>query len=1214
MLGRRYQILNQLGEGNMGALYRAFDRLRGRTVALKRVTTPTERLMFASRSESQDLRLSLAHEFETLATLRHPHIINVLDYGFDDQRQPYFTLELLENAETILEATQEQPLVAQVQLLVQLLQALAYLHRRGVLHRDLKPGNVLVVYSQVKLLDFGLATMHDAAADKSGTLAYMAPEILSGEQANEATDLYGVGMIAYELFAGRYPFDTQDLNKLSDDIMHTTPDLSSGAVDQKVKPILERLLAKSPGSRYARADEVIEALSEAIDQPIPAETVATRESYLQAAKFVGRDAELSQLADALEQAVNGRGGVWLVSGESGVGKSRLLEELRTRAMVQGVLVLRGQSVHQAGGLYQVWRDVLRRLSLESDLGDLEAGVLKMIVPDIAELLGREVPDVPELDPQATQTRLWSVVEELFRQHEEPILVILEDLQWGSSNSLALLNHLGQTLSGLPVLIVGSYRDEERPDLPQLVDNVQTVALSRFTDESIAELSEAMLGTFGREPIVVKFLKHETEGNAFFLVEVARSLADADLDAVQRGSTTLHQAALTGGVQRIIRHRIKLVPEDARPLLQVAAVAGRELDIQLLRALEPDVDIERWLTRCANAAVLDVQDGHWRFAHNRLRDGALLDLSENAKRSLHQKVAEGIEGVYSNDLDGYASALAHHWSMTGHLAKEEQYAALAGERALLGGAYQEAGDLLKRALDLSDRPGRAHGDESSTELKFRQASLNRNLGEAYFGLGQMTETRSAYRQALLLLGKPMPSGGVGLAAGLLVQVVRQALRRLGRVPRETSIPDTEVALLLEAVRNYQRLSVVYFFANQRLTTVYTTLAAVNLAERAGPSPELARALSNMTIASGIVGLHNVAERYSQLAQQTAGTVEDSPSFLWVARSVGTYNTGSGNWSRQALKEAADIAERLGDLRMLGDILAILAWQRYLLGEFELARRLYLRIEDTARRSSNIQQQGWAKRGKAQTELRLRQANQLDEVVALFDEALELFDRSTQSEHTLDLSAYGGWIVAHLRQGRHVIALEGVEKAIDIISALRPTTFFLFEGYVSPAEVSLALWEQAVRQSRPKVEQRRLEELAKKAITALLSFARTFPIGEARALLSQGIFEQLSGNVARANAAWDKSLTLAKQLSMPYEEGLVYYHAGRHLAMNDPVRQKHLAQAIDIFTGLGTDYELERAREALKGTHDDQRTPDEDVQIEVDGAQEGLRIEIDLSDLE
>jgi serine/threonine protein kinase len=199
-----------------------------------------------------------------LATLRHPHIINVLDYGFDDQRQPYFTLELLENAETILEATQEQPLVAQVQLLVQLLQALAYLHRRGVLHRDLKPGNVLVVYSQVKLLDFGLATMHDAAADKSGTLAYMAPEILSGEQANEATDLYGVGMIAYELFAGRYPFDTQDLNKLSDDIMHTTPDLSSGAVDQKVKPILERLLARPRQLRPERATSKPRSLSGAM--------------------------------------------------------------------------------------------------------------------------------------------------------------------------------------------------------------------------------------------------------------------------------------------------------------------------------------------------------------------------------------------------------------------------------------------------------------------------------------------------------------------------------------------------------------------------------------------------------------------------------------------------------------------------------------------------------------------------------------------------------------------------------------------------------------------------------------------------------------------------------------------------------------------------------------------------------------------------------------
>src|SRR5260221_4866692 len=140
LLGKRYRLLDQIGQGGMGSVFQALDRLTGQTVALKRVTAPTEQLIFASRTDASfDLRLSLAHEFRTLASLRHPNIISVLDYGFDAQEQPYFTMDLLENAQTILEAGQWQSEATKLGLFVQVLQALSYLHRRGNLHRDLNP-------------------------------------------------------------------------------------------------------------------------------------------------------------------------------------------------------------------------------------------------------------------------------------------------------------------------------------------------------------------------------------------------------------------------------------------------------------------------------------------------------------------------------------------------------------------------------------------------------------------------------------------------------------------------------------------------------------------------------------------------------------------------------------------------------------------------------------------------------------------------------------------------------------------------------------------------------------------------------------------------------------------------------------------------------------------------------------------------------------------
>jgi len=744
IIGKRYRLHEELGKGGMGAVYHATDRLTGQDVALKRVFIPTSQLRFASYSENSDRFLALAQEFRVMASLRHPNIISVLDYGFDDELQPYFTMELLVKAQTLSSIAKGKSDKDKVRLLIQLLQALAYLHRRAIIHRDLKPSNILVVNGQIKVLDFGLSITQEQSStlgeEIAGTVDFIAPEIFQGDRPSERSDLYAVGVIGYELFTGQRLFDGEDISTLLNQIVSEPPNMRP-IKDKSISAVILRLLSKNPDDRYANADQTVVAFCDAIGQPVPSETAAIRESFLQAARFVGRDAEIRQLVDMLTQAKAGKGSLCLIGGESGVGKTRLLDELRVQALVQGFMVLRGQNVDEGYSPYQMWRGPLRWLSMLTDLTDDEASILKSIVPDIDTLLDRKIPDAPEVSALFAQERLSFIIEKIFAAQRHPILLILEDLHWVGSESLAILKRIGELIGASQLLIVGSYRDDERPELPRQLPDARLLKLNRLSKAGITELTTAMLGEQGRQPRLLDLLHTETEGNIFFLIEVVRVLAEkaGQLDLI--GNLTLPKHVFAGGVAQVVQHRLSRVPDQARPLLRIAAVAGRYLDLKLLQQFIDSKDaLDNWLTLCANTAVLEVQDGSWRFAHDKLREGVLVDLPADDRKDLHRQIASAIETVYLYSPE-YTTAVAYHWAMAGDPAKEAHYAALAGKQALNSGAYEEAIGFLERASTLT-------AQEASSEKK--QAALLRQIGEAFLGMHQYERARQLYQDGLVLL--------------------------------------------------------------------------------------------------------------------------------------------------------------------------------------------------------------------------------------------------------------------------------------------------------------------------------------------------------------------------------------------------------------------------------------------------------------------------------
>jgi eukaryotic-like serine/threonine-protein kinase len=1219
---RRYELLEELGAGGMGVVYRARDRL-GDTVALKRLhaggprvaaveVTRTAVAAFAAEPDATAtylsapawgaaplestsgrdaaLRLLLAHEFRALASVRHPNIINVLDYGFDHEGRPYYTMELLEGARTILRAGRERSVERRLVLVEQLLQALTYLHRRGMVHRDLKPANVLVVDGgvdgRVKVLDFGLAVLLDQVREGrsvfAGTPAYMAPEQYLGSPPSRSSDLYAVGVIAYELLVGKQPFATDTLSALRQMVLHAPPDLSG--VDPRIAPVIGRLLAKTPEARYHDSVEVIDALGAATLQPLSQETRATRESLLQAAPLVGRRRELGKLNDALDEVLAGQGGrAWLVGGESGVGKSRLLEELRSRALVAGAAVLRGQDVSEGAGPYHAWREILRWLSVLTEPSDAEASVLKALVPEIGALVQREVRDAEVIESNAAHERLARVVEAMLRRLDGAV-ILFEDAQWARSDSIKLLARVAGLIAEIPVLLVVTYRDDERPTLPEELPDVPVLELGRLAPADIAALSESMIGKAASRPLLIDRLVRETEGNPFFLVEVMRELAEdaGQLDRIDEAQ--LAASVSSRGIEHVVERRLSRVPEGDRSLLSCAAVLGRHLDARVLTALDPSVALESFLASCSAAAVIDVEEGLYRFAHDKLREGLLRRLGDAERRGLHRRVAEAIEAVHA-DAPAQTAALAHHWAMAGDRAREAHYCALAGEQALASSAYREAVTFLDRALTLL---GPADAVPTAADLGAERAftaprraltgtrgvrpagsrplhaRLEAGLLEAHGRLGDHMEGFKHGVAALRHLGVPMPSGKAAGVLGILREIAvlgAQSVAPGAFAERAEGVRDT----LNVAVRVQTVLSETCYYTEETVPLLWSGLRSLNLGESAGPSPDLARAYVSMGIIAGVLQLPGLANAWCRRAVELAESLCTPYELAWVLQRNSAFRVSAAGWTEVegGIHRVLEIAERVGDRRQWEEGTSIRALVDGYRGSFTESLDGWRAVYPSARRRDDKQIMLWGAQGQAWMGVRLGRVES-----APLMEMRPWVERSGTSSDALLF--HGTAALAHFHEGSRAIARESAAAALDRMTRKASVIYHTQHAVAAVAEVFLALWEAGFDEAKQ----------ARAACKILRAFAQVHAFSRPAAALHQGLADALGGQPDRARAAWGRAIAEAQRLGMPYEEARAHREIGRH-APAGPERERHLARAAALFErlGAGPDHartEADRAR--------------------------------------
>jgi DNA-binding winged helix-turn-helix (wHTH) protein/tetratricopeptide (TPR) repeat protein len=746
--------------------------------------------------------------------------------------------------------------------------------------------------------------------------------------------------------------------------------------------------------------------------------------------FVGREPAMEELRAALEDACTGRGRLALLVGEPGIGKTRTAEELGALAVQRGARVLGGCCYEGDGPpAFWPWVQILRAYTRDTEprvlAAELGAGAadLAELVPDIRRALPH-LPTPPVLPPEQARFRLFDGVATFLTDlsRPRPLVVVLDDLHWADKPSLLLLQFLARELRDARLLLVGTYRDVElrrQHPLAQVLGDLareprcQRIVLRGLAQGDVERFIAGLLGARPPAELVTE-VHGMTEGNPFFVGEIVRLLIAEGRLAHPELRTSL-SGTLPQGVREAIGRRLNALSEECNRVLTLAAVIGREFDLNLLEHLA-ELTGERLLELLDEAAAARILaepsgvPGRYTFSHALVRETLYEELTLPLRVRWHRRVGETLEQLHRSNLDAHLPELAHHFfqaAPAGDAQKAIRYGTRAAERATQLLAYEEATAHYERALQALDLT-------ASDEVE--RCRLLLALGEAQSRSGEREKSRSTFQRA------------AGLARTLArpADLARAALGFGGRGEMGMPRDDVLLALLDEAlctlgeaesglrVRILARLVGTAPYSESLETRRALSHQALELAREMGDRDTLLVALTARAWA--LLGPDHVEER-----------LEVATELVRTAQETGDKSMG-----------LAGLEIRMGVLLLLGDIPAA---DR----EIEAAARLAEEIRQPVYSWFAM----WWRGSRALCDGRLAEADRLREA------ALALGQRIQHPGAMAIAHGQSIWLAAE-RGGTSEAFLEGFQ--------------FLLDHY-PPAAVALRAGEAALRADSGDVEEAR-----------------------------------------------------------------------------------------------------------------------------------------------
>ena len=749
MLGP-YRVREFVARGGMASVLSADDDRTGDRVALK---------LLLAVAHDEEARTRFRREFRALSRLEHDNVLRVYEWGLRGNR-PWYSMELITGQDLRAEVENWAQLNAserfsRVQgVLTQVTRALAYIHDRGLIHRDITPGNIMVrPDGLVKLMDFGvvkdMGTDLTAVGSMVGTVSYISPEQIEGENVDVRADLYSLGAVLYFMLTGQRPFTARTLQGFLDKHLNEKPKPPAD-VDPMVPPHLNeiclRLLEKDPNDRYASAAHLLHVLGD--------DSSGGRTNKRWPPHAVGRVPVRNKMREKLNAlTTDDRGGAIYLAGEPGQGKTRLLSIAESYAQRFGLKVITARCRPEDrpfGAFTAVYREFADREKpsiLRSTFDDTDSDQVRERYPIIAA--AREL-----------------IVE------NAPCVILIDDMENADPATIELLEYLiRNTLALANAPVVYMLAEETNLSTPtslarRLCDAgpVDRFHLGPLSVNEVEELVLSILPHTQASKALSRRLHDEGSGSPAFIADTLLGLIDEGVITNQneRFSLELDPSEVTRSrlpipvsLKEALQERLSPLSQPALTVGQCIALARRRLDLDVLVDFAPleEDDIMEALDELVEADIVhehrtdDLEQVG--LSHKRFRDVLIDGLNDDEKRDHHQRLGELLERHYRQNLSEVVEQLTYHFEEARLASKAYAYLCQTAQRHINASSLEPALAFIERALRMEPE---ARAFMLLNEADERLAQTRRSRAQCLHHLGQwdasFKEIQHAYELAKL----------------------------------------------------------------------------------------------------------------------------------------------------------------------------------------------------------------------------------------------------------------------------------------------------------------------------------------------------------------------------------------------------------------------------------------------------------------------------------